>query len=117
MGKTGEGVALCGALGIEYVEFDVCREIQVQVSNKLVSISETNLVGKTERGHFKANKIRFSPSVFIILFIYLFLAVLGLCCCLGFILVVVNGDYPSCGACASHCGGLSSYRAQSIGLQ
>ena len=56
----------------------------MQVSNKLVSSSETNLVGKTERSPCKANKIRFSPSVFIIyLFIYLFLAVLGLCCCSG----------------------------------
>ena len=30
-----EGVALCGALGIDYVELDVWREIQEQVSNKL----------------------------------------------------------------------------------
>ena len=44
----------------------------MQVSNKLVSSS--NLVGKTERSHCKANKIRFSPSVFIIyLFIYFWL--------------------------------------------
>ena len=69
MGKTEERVDLCGALGVDYVEFGVCREIQVQMSNKLVSSSETNLVGKTERGHFKANNIRFSPSVLIILFI------------------------------------------------
>ena len=44
-------------------------------------------VGKTERGHCKTNNRRFSLRVFIILFIYLFLAVLGLCCCLGFSLV------------------------------
>ena len=73
MGKMEEGVVLCRALSVEYVEFDVCREIQVQVSNKLVLSSEANVlvsVGKTERGHFKANKIRFSPIIFIILFIY-----------------------------------------------
>ena len=70
MGKTKEGVVLCGALDVDYVEFAVWREIQVQVSNKLVSSSETNLVGKTERSHCKANKIRFSPRVFII---YLFI--------------------------------------------
>ena len=29
----------------------------------------------------------------IVLFIYLFLAVLGLCCCMGFSLVVARGDY------------------------
>ena len=52
----------------------------------IVSSSETNLVGKTERGHCKANN-RFSSNVFIIVSIYLFLAVLGLCCCLGFSLV------------------------------
>ena len=44
MGKMEEGIVLCGALSVEYVEFDVCREIQVQVSNKLVSSSETNLL-------------------------------------------------------------------------
>ena len=52
----------------------------------IVPSSETNLVGKTERGHCKANN-RFSSNVFIIVSIYLFLAVLGLCCCLGFSLV------------------------------
>ena len=73
MGKMEEWVALCGALGVEYVDCDVWREIQVQVCNKLVSSSETNLAGNTEWGHFKANKVRFSPSVFIILFIYVWL--------------------------------------------
>ena len=28
-------VVLCGAVGVDYVEFDVWREIQEQVSNKL----------------------------------------------------------------------------------
>ena len=60
-----------------------------------MSSSETNLVGKTERGHCKANNRRFSSRVFIILFIYLFLAVLGLCCCLGFSLVMASGGHSS----------------------
>ena len=30
-----EGIVLCGALGVEYVEFGVWREIQKQVCNKL----------------------------------------------------------------------------------
>jgi len=34
MGKTDEGVALCGALWVDYVASDVWREIQEQVSNK-----------------------------------------------------------------------------------
>ena len=81
---------MCRALGVDYVEFGVCREIQVQMCNKLISSSETNLVGKTESGHCKTNNRRFSLRVFIILFIYLFLAVLGLCCCLGFSLVATR---------------------------
>ena len=52
----------------------------------IVPSSETNLVGKTEKGHCKANN-RFSSSVLIIVSIYLFLAVLDLCCRLGFSLV------------------------------
>ena len=61
---------MCRALGVDYVEFGVCREIQVQMCNKLIS-SETNLVGKTESGHFKANKKRFSPmSLYFYLFIF-----------------------------------------------
>ena len=76
----------------------------MHMSNKLVSSSETNLVGKTEKSHCKANKIRFSLRVCIILFIDLFLAELDLCCCLGFSLVAVSRGYSSCGAWASHCG-------------
>ena len=34
--------------------------------------------------------------------IYLFLAVLGLHCFVGFSLVVANGDYSICGVWASH---------------
>ena len=40
-------------------------------------------------------------------FIYLFLSVLGLHCREGFSLVVLSGDYASCGVRASHCGGFS----------
>ena len=35
-------------------------------------------------------------------FTYLFLAVLGLHCCVGFSLVVANGDYSSCGVWPSY---------------
>ena len=40
--------------------------------------------------------------------IYLFLTVLGLCCCMGFSLVGVSGATLHCSVQASHCGGLSS---------
>ena len=44
--------------------------------------------------------------------IYLFLAALCPRCCAGFSLVVEAGGTPHCGAWASHCSGLSCYRAQ-----
>ena len=42
------------------------------------------------------------------IFIYLFLAVLGLCCCAQ--------AFSSCGVRASHCGGFSCWRAALGGL-
>ena len=42
MGKSEKVALLCGALGVDHVEFDVWREIQEQVSNKLVWSSEMN---------------------------------------------------------------------------
>ena len=42
-----------------------------------------------------------------LIFVYLFLAVLGLCCCMGFSLVVARGGYSSFGARTSHCSGFS----------
>ena len=49
------------------------------------------------------------------LFIYLFLAALGLCCSArAFSLVVASGGY-SCGARASHCSGFSSCGARALG--
>ena len=38
-------------------------------------------------------QLAFSKSFLFNNFIYLFLAVLGLCCCAGFFLVAVSGDY------------------------
>lgn len=66
VGKTEEVVVLCGALNVDYIEFGIWRETQVQMSNKLVWSSETNLglFGKTEWGSSKEVKIRLSPSVF-----------------------------------------------------
>ena len=46
------------------------------------------------------------------LFIYLFLAMLGLHCYTGFSLVGVRGG---CGVQTSHCGGFSCFRAQALG--
>ena len=42
---------------------------------------------KNRKGPLQANDRRFSPSIFIIVSTYLFLAGLGLCCCSGFSLV------------------------------
>ena len=36
MGKSEKVALLCGALGVDHVEFDVWRQIQEQVSNKLL---------------------------------------------------------------------------------
>ena len=46
--------------------------------------------------------------------LHLFLAVLGLCCCTGSSLVVLNGGYSSCSAQASHCGGFSCWGARAL---
>ena len=49
-------------------------------------------------------------------FTYLFLAVLGLPCCLGFSLVATSGGYASLRqALASHCSGFSCCGAQTLG--
>lgn len=49
VGESEKAAVVSGALDIGYVEFDVWREIQVQMSNTLVWLSEANLglVGKT----------------------------------------------------------------------
>ena len=51
------------------------------------------------------------------LFIYLFLAELGLCCCTGLSLVAVSRGYSSCAARASPCGDFSCCRAWALGAQ
>ena len=52
---------------------------------------------------------------FKIIFIYLFTAVLGLCCCEGFFLVTASAELlSSCGAQASHCCGFSLRSTASI---
>ena len=51
-------------------------------------------------------------------YFYLFLAVVGLHCCVGFSVVVVSrGAYSSCGARASHCSGFSCCRAWALGYK
>ena len=49
------------------------------------------------------------------MFIYLFLAVLGLHCCPGFYLVVVSWGYSIVGCRASHCSGSSCCGARAVG--
>ena len=48
-------------------------------------------------------------------FIYLYLAVLGLPCCLGFSLIAMSRGYSSCSMRASYCRGFSYCRAWALG--
>ena len=48
-------------------------------------------------------------------FIYLFLVVLGLCCCVGFPQIVVSGADSSCDVQASRCDGFSCCRTKLLG--
>ena len=50
-------------------------------------------------------------------FLNLFLAVLGLHCCVGFSLIMASGGHSSHGAQASHCGGFSCCGARALGVQ
>ena len=55
---------------------------------------------------------------FLYKFIYLFLAVLGLCCCTrAFSSCGERGATLRCSARASHCGGLSHCRARALGVR
>ena len=47
---------------------------------------------------------------------YLFLAVLGLCRCMGFCIVVVHGGHSSCRVWAGHCSGFSCREAWALGM-
>ena len=59
-----------------------------------------------------------SNSFFINLFIYLFLAALGLCCCArAFSSWRREGATLHCGARASYCGGFFCCRAQALGTR
>ena len=50
------------------------------------------------------------------LFVYLFMAVLGLHCCSGFPLTAASGGPSSCGKGASQCSGSSGFRASALGV-
>ena len=50
-------------------------------------------------------------------FIYLFLAVLGICCCTSFSLVAESVGYSLVVVWASQCGGFSCCRAQARGVR
>ena len=54
----------------------------------------------------------FFSNFYFIHFLYLFLAVLGLHCCMGFSLVVESGG---CSPWTSHCSGFSGCRAWTLG--
>ena len=54
----------------------------------------------------------FLKFIFIILFIYLFLAALGLHCCAGFLQLQGAGASPGCSVWASRCSGFSSCGAR-----
>ena len=61
---------------------------------------------------------QFSEIVFLNKFIILFLAALGLRCCMqAFLWLWRAGATLHCGAWASHCGGLSCHGAQALGVQ
>ena len=53
--------------------------------------------------------------LFFLLFIYLFLAALGLRCCVGFLWLCRTGATLPCGARASHCSDFSRCRVQALG--
>ena len=46
-------------------------------------------------------------SILLLKKFYLFMALLGLCCCMRAFSITVSGGYSSCGEQASHCGGFS----------
>ena len=48
----------------------------------------------------------------LILFIYLLVALLGLCCCTGFSSIVMSWGYSHCGMWAFPCGGFSCFHSQ-----
>ena len=62
-------------------------------------------------------KFFFFIQFFKILFIYVFWAVPGLCCCAGFSLVVASGGYSGRGAQGSCCGGFPGRGAQALGTR
>ena len=64
--------------------------------------------------HLFKSLVSFSSFFFFNNF-YLFLAVLGLRCCTGFLLVAVSRGYSRCGTQAFYCGGFSCCRAQALG--
>ena len=78
------------------------------------------LVGHLSRLNHSPNAAQLKPCVLfnfynLYLFIYLFLAGLGLNCCLGFSLVAASRGYSSYGTWASHCRGFSFCGAQGLG--
>ena len=67
-----------------------------------------------EMGNKKDEQIFFYKFTY---FIYLFLAVLGLRCCVGFLQLRRMGATLLCGAWASHCSGFSCHGARALGAR
>ena len=80
---------------------------------KFVTKSEGR--GKDREANFLGLLLRPERTQKHVFLFHLFLAVLGLCCCTGFSLVVPSGGYSSCSARASHCGGSSCWGARALG--
>ena len=76
-------------------------------------IKHLNLNSHSKQWHFIFVVFFFFLNKFIYLFF--FLAALGLCCCTGFLQLRWAGATLHCGVWASHCGGFSCCRAWALG--
>ena len=81
-----------------------------------ISVSRKPVCGRPEAPASSLFFFFFFKGNFI-LFIYLFLAVLGLRCCMGFLSLRWAGATLHCGARASHCGGFSCCGAWALGVR
>ena len=79
---------------------------------KFVTKSEGG--GKDREANFLGLLLRPERTPKHVFLFHLFLAVLGLCCCTDFSLVVLSGGYSGCSARAAHCGGSSCRGARAL---
>ena len=80
-----------------------------------------NVKQRVLKGSSSVNKMELMYSMeyfyFLPFFLSSFLAVLGLHCCMGFLLLQRAGATLRCSARASHCGGFSFCRARALGTR